>query len=165
MFIHLHLITELSLMPLKCFSFNIFLWLISMHQVICVSLVIFFFIRDEKTRKPLTENIVLLLCIQIFLLQCSPECLCPVLVYSPWLLIKSDSGMVILETDMSLLICLALSLDSVHVYAWRNFSVILEAEDNVQPVVIASCTCAQYLLLEDQGVGRPPLCNSAATQR
>lgn len=84
---------------------------------------------------------MLLLYIQIFLLQCSAERLYPVLVYSPWLLIKSDSGMVILETDMSLLICLALSLDSVHVYAWRSFSVFLalEAEDNV---VIASCSRA-----------------------
>lgn len=59
--------------------------------------------------------------------------------------------MVILETDMSLLICLALSLDSVHVYAWSSCSVFLarEAEDNVQPVVISSCNCARYPLLED----------------
>lgn len=43
--------------------------------------------------------------------------------------------MVTLETDMSLLICLALSLGSVdNVYAWRSFSVFLvqKAKGNVQ---------------------------------
>lgn len=118
----------------------------------------------KPNRKPLTEDIVLLLCIQIFPLLCNVECLCPVLVYSPWLLTKSDSGMVILETDISLLICLALSLGAVHVCAWRSFSVFLalEAEDNVQPIVIASCSSAQHLLLKDWGVGSPPSCNLAA---
>lgn len=107
--------------------------------------------REKPNRKPLTESIVLLLCIQILILRCSAERLCPVLVYSLWLLIKSDSGMVILETDMSVLMFLALSLYSVHVYPWRSFSVFLalKAEDNIQHVVIASCSYALHLLLED----------------
>lgn len=68
--------------------------------------------REKTNRKALTESIVLLLCIQILIVLCSAECLCPILVYSPWLLIKSDSGMVILETDMSFSPCV--SMEELH---------------------------------------------------
>lgn len=168
MFIHVHLITEPSLMLLKFSLITYFFgWFPCIKYLYILSNILLLLEREKPNRKPLTESIVLLLCIQILILQCSAECLCPVLVYSPWLLIKSDSGMVILETDMSLLMCLALSLYSVHVYLWRSFSVFLalETEDHVQPVVIASCSYALHLLLEDWGVGSRPSCNLAATQR
>lgn len=52
MFVHLHLITMLSLpLHLKCFSLNTFPRLISLDPLICIILVILFFIRDEKQQK------------------------------------------------------------------------------------------------------------------
>lgn len=56
-------------LDLKWFSFNIFIGLISLDPLICIFLVIFFFIKNKKKHqtnwKPPPENFVLLLYIQM----------------------------------------------------------------------------------------------------